>query len=441
MRRILLLLALLPSLTWAATRTATNTGIGLWAGGTATWDGATPTLADDAVIPVGITVSNASGNLCANLTINGTLKTANVSGGATVTNVISGTNGFIGTFGTGARSLFARRFSLVGCSNATAAVGLGFKTAGDTNSPSLLVGNSFTGSLLYFAANTYCLVTNSGNIAASISGGATLIVQDATVTNSSAIGSSASISVTNASFSTVTTFQVTNLVGYSSTVSIANNVDSIANISGSNLLIRIAPGATAATSIAGTNTVNDGTISLGGALFTMVPTWPGTVIVTNGTANMASALTANSLDVKNAGTLNCNGYAHTATTILISGGRMVASNSTITVSNFTSTATFTHSGVTRLTAGGVFDSTNGATLSVVSGNVTLATNTVASGTIYSEAPGASLNLSGGTLTVTGQSLFSGTISNGVIGASAPVTAERTQGVAGRINSIEQMGAE
>jgi hypothetical protein len=172
----------------------------------------------------------------------------------------------------------------------------------------------------------------------------------------------------------------------------------------------------------------------------MVPTWPGTVIVTNGTANMASAIGAASFTVQAGATANLKGYALTATDVA-SVGTLSASNSTITVSNFVNSATFTHSGVTRMLAGGVFNSTNGATLSVVSGNVTLATNTVLSGTIYSEAPSASLNLNNGTLTVSGQSLFGGTISNGTIGTGAPVTAERTHGVSGRINSIEQMGAE
>jgi hypothetical protein len=179
-----------------------------------------------------------------------------------------------------------------------------------------------------------------------------------------------------------------------------------------------------------------------------------TFIVSNLTWNASSATGA----ARNTGTVTATadcglsltlgapyltaGYAHTAGYIT-NNSALTASNSTITVSNFVNSATFTHSGVTRMLAGGVFNSTNGATLSVVSGHVTLATNTVLSGTIYSEAPSASasLNLNNGTLTVSGQSLFSGTISNGVIGASAPVTAERTQGVNGRINSIEQMGAE
>jgi hypothetical protein len=89
----------------------------------------------------------------------------------------------------------------------------------------------------------------------------------------------------------------------------------------------------------------------------------------------------------------------------------------------------------------MFNATNGATLSVVSGNVTLATNTILSGTIYSEAPSASLNLNNGTLTVSGQSLFSGVVSNGTIGTGAPVTVQRSQNLSGRCNSIEQMGAE
>jgi hypothetical protein len=133
--------------------------------------------------------------------------------------------------------------------------------------------------------------------------------------------------------------------------------------------------------------------------------------------------------------------AVTATT-LYSTNTITAGASAITVSNFTANTWTPGTSVVRLTSGGMFNATNGATLSVVSGGVTLTNAAIScSGTIYSEAPSACLNLSGGTLTVTGQSLFSGTISNGTLGASAPVTAERTQGVSGRINSIEQMGAE
>jgi hypothetical protein len=190
------------------------------------------------------------------------------------------------------------------------------------------------------------------------------------------------------------------------------------------------------------------TVVLGGdsvASLNSAGTTFGSLVITNSPSltypvRLASGLSASTLTVA-AGELQSYGYTQTATTMLLSGGTLAASNSTITVSNFVNSATFTHSGVTRMLAGGVFNSTNGATLSVISGNVTLATNTVLSGTIYSEAPGASLNLNQGTLTVSGQSLFGGVVSNGTIGTGAPVTAERTQGVSGRINSIEQMGAE
>jgi hypothetical protein len=158
-----------------------------------------------------------------------------------------------------------------------------------------------------------------------------------------------------------------------------------------------------------------------------------------GTIRLGSAIQADTLT--NSALFVTASNAVTATT-LYSTNTITAGASTITVSNFTANTWAPGTSGVRLTDGGVFNATNAHNLAVVSGNVTLTNAPITcTGTIYSEAPSASLNLSGGTLTVTGQSLFSGVVSNGTIGASAPVTAERSQGVSGRINSIEQMGAE
>jgi hypothetical protein len=246
---------------------------------------------------------------------------------------------------------------------------------------------------------------------------------------------------------------LTNLTGISNLSFLAGNTTIVVN---AHALAMIGTG-TINTSIATVSIGGSDLRTTGAATFNTSTTLTNTTLITAGTSTLTPPPTAFD-SVTSSGTLTLAGAlttgaltnysrmttasnAVTATT-LYSTNTITAGASTFTVSNFTATTWSPQTSTVRLTDGGQFNATNAYNLAVVSGSVTLTNAAITTtGTIYSEAPSASLNLSGGTLTVTGQSLFAGTISNGTIGASAPVTAERTQGVSGRINSIEQMGAE
>ena len=215
---------------------------------------------------------------------------------------------------------------------------------------------------------------------------------------------------------------------------------------------------------AGVMVLNNSTYNLG---VRSAVAWNRTVLGGNGTINFTLAstpvLSVNSNILANVkilsgvnlgAALSGNGYTSLMLSNIVSRGYAITTPTNFTLYGSTLTnSTITASGINWISGNnnmtgsvvrllsGASNLTNYWRLSVVgAASLTNANINIASN-LYSEASTASLNLSGGTLTVTGQSLFAGTISNGVIGASAPVTAERAQGVSGRINSIEQMGAE
>jgi hypothetical protein len=443
MKRILLLLALLPSLVSADEIIITNSGTsGLWTN-TAVWTGGVvPNSATQtAVIANSALISNTTAVALSNLIVNtGTLNLTgnNISVGGTLTQA----GGYIVCTPQSSRLFNIRhdRVQILGgtftnCTISLTSLGDISVLASNVNVKNLRVlAIAGTGNLSVLS------VTNTAFDQIQIGAGSGLVISNVHLLVMPWIRCTGG----NVPFNFVASSGTTSIVGSSSsnktTLSACSFVLNGLGLQANAVLTAENCNLSAFGTVVfpSNSTVTNSTLTITGAATLTPASAVFDVITSSATLTLAGACTTPSFT--NNARLNLNGNAFTPTAFY-STGTLAASNSTITVSNFVNSATFTHSGVTRMLDGGVFNSTNGATLSVVSGNVTLATNTVLSGTIYSEAPSASLNLSGGTLTVTGQSLFAGTISNGVIGASAPVTAERTHGVSGRINSIEQMGAE
>jgi hypothetical protein len=460
-KRILLLLALLPSLAWAAP--IYSVADGSWTN-PATWVGgavvtglqAEAVITNNVTINSAFTVSNitvAAGSLvnnAANFTITTWRGKLLVTGGVLNFNGIAKTLYYGGAAFSGS---ITQVFDVTG--GVVTNGNIDIRTTGSVIDFSALLGSPYIVNCSFscnqLGANTFILTNATGNLVSlgigSSSGKPSLLISNVTLnlTGTMSIQPSTNGLIEAATITTSSTINLGNSVSNTLRNVSITMLNSALTLSGTNFLEGVSitlSNAGADMVVSGGTSVSNSTVTVRGTTapdITLAGTvWDSLTVVGGAALNQVDAFNFGS--VTNYGTWTTRSNVVTATTIY-STNTITAGATTFTVSNFTANTWAPGTSVVRLTDGGVFNSTNGATLSVVSGNVTLATNTVLSGTIYSEAPSASLNLSSGTLTVTGQSLFSGTISNGTLGASAPVTAERTQGVSGRINSIEQMGAE
>jgi hypothetical protein len=422
-KRILLLLALLPSLAFGQEVIITNSGTtGLWTN-TAVWTGGVvPNSATQtAVIANSALISNTTAVAVSNLIVNtGTINLTgnNISVGGTLTQ----TGGYVictppssRQFNLGFDRLVVSGGTFTNCTISLTSLGDISVLASNANIKVLrIIGGVAGGLTVANVTNTALsqIQMNAGNLVVSnvyfLTGSPTIRTTggNAPITF---ISSGGTITPTGSSSNNWTVINSNLILN-----GMALQANSVVYFSNCNL------SAFSTVTLPASSSVTNSTLTITGAATLTTESAVFDAITSSATLTLAGALTAGTLT--NYARMTTVSNVVTATTIY-STNTITAGATTFTVSNFTANTWQPGTSVVRLTSGGVFNSTNGATLSVVSGNVTLATNTVLSGTLYAEAPGASLT--GGTLTVGGDSIFYGQFNNvNVRTNSKPVTVWR-----------------
>lgn len=441
MRRLLLFLALLPSLATAAEVISTNILSGAWNVASNWANGIVPNGPSNSCVVTGLTM-----NMSANMTISNFYQT----GGS----VVQGNNHFTvyrfivsGGSLTGVENGYVC-YTDIEKSAATITGGLLKKvnfshSPGGTSDYSAIVSNPYLTNCFDGAANSTLIIGNTTNVAFSIVTVSTLgslNISNLTVAvplSLVAVASSRPVSISVSNVTGAVSFSFGSMADNTprltfadvnqnagGTVLFGNSTNTFwkCNFDGT---ATITFGSNSSTTNCTLKTSSTSTLTVGAATFDAV--------TANGTLTLGGALTTSAC-TNNAKMAVAN-YSVTATT-LYTTNTIVASNSTITATTITqSGGTFSNMTSTVRLAGSS-NLTNYYNLASI-GAVTLTNAPISiTGTLYSEASANRINGNGGTIDLRTASTFLGTLAN-VTTTNKLLNVNKADGVTGKYNEWER----